>query len=264
MAIDNVIKANPTKDFFIKMLTKDIPLTRAIIDLVDNSVDGALRLRPNNDYSGLKVQLTIKDDEFVIEDNCGGIPLDVAKLYAFRFGRPKEAISTPNSVGLFGVGMKRAIFKMGNSFSVDSKTETDYFRVEQNIPAWSELEEWEFHFEEVKDATKVLNVYGTRIAIRELHGSISEQFKLKNFLINLRIQLEAAQQISLERGLTIVLNDVPLQPSMLYLYNTESIQPGFASFALDAYPKVNVAIYTGIFERDLVKGGWYLPLCQDR
>jgi hypothetical protein len=34
------IKASPTKEFFIYMLVKDIPLNRAIIDLVDNSVDG--------------------------------------------------------------------------------------------------------------------------------------------------------------------------------------------------------------------------------
>ena len=29
-------------------------------------------------------------DSFCIRDNCGGIPLDVAQEYAFRFGRPKE------------------------------------------------------------------------------------------------------------------------------------------------------------------------------
>ncbi|MGH9433064.1 MAG: hypothetical protein ACRD3T_16150, partial [Terriglobia bacterium] len=45
-----LINASPTKEFFISMLTRDIPLTRAIIDLVDNSVDGARRLRPTGDY----------------------------------------------------------------------------------------------------------------------------------------------------------------------------------------------------------------------
>jgi hypothetical protein len=33
------IDASPTKDFFISMLVKDIELIRAIIDLVDNSLD---------------------------------------------------------------------------------------------------------------------------------------------------------------------------------------------------------------------------------
>lgn len=38
------IKATPTKDFFIKMLIKDINFKDAIGDLVDNSVDGQDRL----------------------------------------------------------------------------------------------------------------------------------------------------------------------------------------------------------------------------
>jgi len=33
--------ADPTKDFFIDMLTRDIPLEWAILDLIDNCVDGA-------------------------------------------------------------------------------------------------------------------------------------------------------------------------------------------------------------------------------
>ena len=265
MTTENIILANPTKDFFIGMLTKDIPLARAIIDLVDNSVDGALKLRPNNDYTGLTVDVNVSKDEFVIRDNCGGIPLETAQRYAFRFGRPTEAQAqaTPNSVGLFGVGMKRAIFKMGNYFDVESKTEHDHFRVKQDIRIWSTLEEWEFRFENIADDEQTLNEPGTRIIVRELHKSISEQFSLDNFLKTLKIQLEAAQQISLERGLTITLNGHSLESTMLYLYQTEKIQPGFVHFTLEAYPKVNLTIYTGIFERDLVKGGWYL-FCNSR
>lgn len=38
------INASPTKELFIFMLTRDVQLSRAIIDLVDNCVDGANRL----------------------------------------------------------------------------------------------------------------------------------------------------------------------------------------------------------------------------
>jgi hypothetical protein len=263
MTNTNVINANPTKDFFIRMLTKDIPLIRAIVDLVDNSVDGALRLRPNNNYSGLQVNVRISETEFVIEDNCGGIPIDVAQNYAFRFGRPTEAIATPNSVGLFGVGMKRAIFKMGNFFEVQSRTEENHFQVRQDIEAWRMLDEWEFRFEDISESDQNLTSPGTRIKVTQLYAPISEQFKLENFLITLCNQLEAAQQISLEKGLTIKVNDISLKSTMLYLYNAPMIKPGYSQFSLDAYPQVSVAIYTGIYERDLVKGGWYL-FCNSR
>jgi len=39
----NRIDASPTKEFFISMRTRDVQLTRAIIDLIDNCVDGANR-----------------------------------------------------------------------------------------------------------------------------------------------------------------------------------------------------------------------------
>jgi len=38
------IDASPVKLFFVSMLTRDIPLEEAILDLLDNCVDGILRL----------------------------------------------------------------------------------------------------------------------------------------------------------------------------------------------------------------------------
>ena len=40
----NIIEGSPTKQFFIDMITRDISIEDAIIDLLDNSIDGANRL----------------------------------------------------------------------------------------------------------------------------------------------------------------------------------------------------------------------------
>ena len=42
---DERIDASPVKSFFIEMLTRDIDLVDAILDLLDNCVDGILRQR---------------------------------------------------------------------------------------------------------------------------------------------------------------------------------------------------------------------------
>jgi hypothetical protein len=63
------IEASPEKRFFISMLTKDIELLPAIVDLVDNSVDGARTLRPDGKFTGLHVRITATPDEFRITDN---------------------------------------------------------------------------------------------------------------------------------------------------------------------------------------------------
>ena len=39
----NTVNSSPTKNFFINMLTRDISLNDAILDLLDNCLDGALR-----------------------------------------------------------------------------------------------------------------------------------------------------------------------------------------------------------------------------
>ena len=50
----NIIEGNPTKKFFIEMITRDISIEDAIIDLLDNSIDGATQINPN-DLSGLHI-----------------------------------------------------------------------------------------------------------------------------------------------------------------------------------------------------------------
>ena len=41
------VKGEPTKRFFVKMLVRDIELYEAILDLIDNCVDGIVRTNKN-------------------------------------------------------------------------------------------------------------------------------------------------------------------------------------------------------------------------
>ena len=52
-------QASPTKQFFVSMLTRDISLADAILDLVDNCLDGALlRLADWWQRGGLRAALS--------------------------------------------------------------------------------------------------------------------------------------------------------------------------------------------------------------
>src|ERR1035438_10132563 len=100
MAINVGTKAHayPTKEFFVKMITKDISLSDCILDLIDNSVDGARKsegvgpteLTRDNNLSKYWISISISPDHFSIEDNCAGMSLDDAVDYAFSFGRRTE------------------------------------------------------------------------------------------------------------------------------------------------------------------------------
>ena len=133
------VSGSPVKSFFVTMLTRDIELEDAILDLLDNCVDGLLRtLRPSRrkrPYAGKRVYITFSDDLFTISDNCGGIPWRLHN-YAFRLGRPEGATPTPQqagSVGVYGIGMKRAIFKMGQHCLISTQNGSDRYEVDINL-----------------------------------------------------------------------------------------------------------------------------------
>ena len=142
------VDAHPEKRFFVDMLTRDIELAPAIIDLVDNSIDGAKRLRQqeaDDRYKDLWVRLHLGPDAFEIVDSCGGFSREHAVTYAFKFGRHPDQPATAGEVGQFGVGMKRAIFKIGRRFKVACTNDNDRWQVEVDVDEWlDDPQDWTF------------------------------------------------------------------------------------------------------------------------
>lgn len=262
-----VVHASPTKDLFISMLIRDIKLERAIVDLVDNSVDGAKRERASEDYSGLRIDIEANEDYFRIADNCGGISVEIARDYAFRFGRPAEMTPTPHSVGQFGVGMKRALFKLGNEFEIESTTSNSRFLIKVDVALWKETDEWVFHFDELQtDLSEVPpENRGTTITVRRLNDNVAESFSLANFLIGLANELERAHTISMDKGLAITFNGLPLSTHPLSLLRSTQLQPAYQElhYGEPNDGLVKVKLYAGLSESDPSSAGWYI-FCNGR
>src|SRR5437773_4650901 len=138
--------AVPTKRFFVSMLTRDIDLKDAILDLVDNCLDGALRSAGANevDYARHSIGIQVAETGFKIADDCGGIPREIAKNYAFKMGRERadERDGETETIGMYGLGMKRAIVKMGRNAVVRSFNQQDKFRVPISSD-WLEQPNWD-------------------------------------------------------------------------------------------------------------------------
>ena len=183
-----IVDAEPTKDLFIEMLVRDIDLRAAIIDLVDNSIDGARdAARQKKGKSSASVPLSkyfLKIEtgptSLTLTDNCGGISLKDAKEYAFRFGAHKKR-DIDNSIGQFGVGMKRAFFKLGSAFEVTSTTQNSRFVLPVDVPRWSESKKWEFLLQEVDEGKQPAKDVGTTIAIDPLLRPVAEEVGAESF-----------------------------------------------------------------------------------
>ncbi|WP_390889162.1 ATP-binding protein [Rhodococcus qingshengii] len=244
------VEANADKALFVSMLVRDIELLPAIIDLVDNSVDGARATSPGK-FEQHTIKLVANSLEFTIEDDCGGIQLDVARKYAFRFGRPADYDGVPGSVGQFGVGMKRALFKLGGAFEVESKTTSSYFNLNVDVNLWMEDQspDWQFRMAkvEVDRELKDGEVAGTRITAKSLHSSVATDFEDTRILSQLREQIRLRHQGPLEQGLTIILNGEELTGYAPKLLSGAGFRPVNKRFTIAAESgEVHCRIVAGV------------------
>lgn len=280
------INASPAKKFFVEMLTRDIELTDAILDLVDNCLDGAMRQASNTTqsskkYKGYYARLTMNKDHFIIEDNCGGIPENIALNKAFRLGNTNygQSKNLP-TIGVYGIGMKRAMFKMGAHSIVSTKTDIDEYKVEIT-PEWLvDDNDWELKLETGHTG---LEFPGTKIIVSQLREGVARLLQDEIvFQSNLMNVISHHFAIVINKGFKIYLNDKEIQPSLTNLMFDEqafSNDKGITPYVyINEKNGVQVELAVG-FYRDLTtdeedesflesrnsseKAGWTI-ICNDR
>ena len=217
--IDNNRKAdaNPTKEFFVSMITRDISLEDSIFDLIDNSVDSAWRTEGNRpvglnndvDLSEYSIRIVASREQFSIVDNCGGMTLDDAVDHAFSFGR-RSTKETINGIGVYGIGMKRAAFKLGKKIRVKSTyLEADgsrqTFAVPVDVDDWLKKDDlpWDFDIVEEEDLCE----NGVKIAVTKLTQGAMMSFENPAFIQDLKRKIARDYTLRLNCGLNIMINN---------------------------------------------------------
>jgi Histidine kinase-, DNA gyrase B-, and HSP90-like ATPase len=231
-----VANANPTKEFFVRMLTRDISIEDCILDLIDNSVDAAWEseggsfpgLEPSERLAPYKVEIDISGDRFQIVDNCRGLSLADATNYAFNFGNRDPREETTFSVGVYGIGMKRAVFKLGRRiliYSTHRKNDgaIDSFQVPIAVDEWLADEDpmWELPIEDAPAMRKA----GVKIVVEDLYPEVAASFENPTFRPNLQKILTRDYMLALSHGLTIRVNNRSVSSSELSLRAGEGFQP---------------------------------------
>lgn len=211
--------AFPTKSFFVHMITRDIELEDAILDLIDNCIDGVLRSidttgESERPYEKYWANIHISETEFKIADNCGGIPIEIAKEYAFRFGRPEDVPDLGiHSIGMYGIGMKRALFKMGCNISVTSQHAGEAFNVSIDSDWMYDDSKWKLPFENIP----LIPDDGTVIEVRDLYDNIKTRFSSSAFVNEFRNFVSQHYSIIINKGFRVIVNDIAIEPKTLYL-----------------------------------------------
>ncbi|NOZ39645.1 MAG: ATP-binding protein, partial [Planctomycetes bacterium] len=126
-------------------------------------------------------------------------------------GRPDiERDSDLETVGMYGIGMKRAIFKMGENCVVTSQPSgEDAFKV-SITKKWMDTDgDWNLPIESVrKKSTRKKATDGTKIHITQLRTEIRKQFKptKSNFEEELKKEVSHLFAIIIEKGFTVKIN----------------------------------------------------------
>lgn len=251
------VYGGPTKRLFVSMLTRDIELNDAILDLLDNCIDGAMRQRKDildtaDPFKGFEASIDLSEKYFSISDNCGGIPKDYIED-AFSLGRPniKKDGDIP-TIGMYGIGMKRAIFKIGTSAVVSSVSVDGKFEVEYSAEWLSpENDDWDLPIEYSVD-TKA--AHGVTIYIPEVKGEVGRIFKNDDFVNLLREAISEHFGYLMQKGFVIKLNGQDVNPRTLNLFSSaHSDDPKIRAFDfVSNHDGVSIRVTIGLF-RGLAK-----------
>ncbi|RDD60208.1 ATP-binding protein [Ferruginivarius sediminum] len=272
--------ASPPKEFFVNMITKDITIEDAILDLLDNSLDGARKVlyqkngqKPViDDYNGFEAHLHLDSNNFSIEDNCGGISISDAIDYAFHFGRRPDAPDGEYAIGVYGIGMKRAMFKMGRAIHIHSSNEKEAFTCDIDVDQWlAEPNNWEI---ELEDAA-LIKESGTIIKVSRLLDSVSEIYSDMTFINELTRIVARDYAVFLDKGFRIFINGEKVHGYKYAVKESDDFEPHRYSYEDEG---VQVEILAGMTasppdeidptEHGFVRTGaeyygWFV-LCNDR
>lgn len=211
--------ASPEKRLFVYLITRDISLAEAVLDLIDNSINAALQplasqLNTADDYQRLladiarrptvNIELTVGPARILVRDTAPGISAKAAETEIFRFGRGDTGSHEDDRLSVYGIGLKRAMFKCGNKIEMVSDHRDGGFELKLNARAWERLpqERWSFEIAPRPPAT----TFGTRILITELYDDIVRRLDDGLFLSQLQERIAATYAFFIGRIVNITLN----------------------------------------------------------
>lgn len=274
-------KAYPRKSFFLEMFTRDLSLEDAILDLVDNAIDGVARNYAPHMFEAISsmqkaevkgkhnIAITYSPQRITVTDNCGGIPFKTAIEDVFNFGHAVDfEPQIKGQLGIYGIGLKRAAFKMGHHLRMVSRTANDGFLVDWDIASWGKrderLEDWTVPIRRVT-GVRATAARGTKIVIQRLRPEILTVLQSPEFGDRLWERIATTYIWFLDTYVTVTVNGKQVQPLSPPLGRSENLELAVDKTSLNG---VQVRLWAGITERGLKgreerRAGWYV-MCNGR
>lgn len=268
--------ATPQKRLFISLITRDISLADAVLDLLDNSINSAistqhLGLKTPADYISLlkrdaagttpSVEISFDAKQFKMTDTAGGISLADAENTIFQFGRPPSDDEHEDTLSVYGIGMKRALFKIGDRVQIESNHPQTGFRMDLRVRKWESTPQsiWTIPIDAVPYDSDEST--GTSITISNLFPDISRRISDDSFEGELVRKIARTYSYFLQRIIRVSVNGNAVQPAALsFRENVASDQ--FQSGDVSCSVIAGIYVPEGKFYQE-DRAGWYV-FCNGR
>lgn len=218
-------QASPEKRLFISLLTRDIPLVAAFLDLLDNSINAAVepsakRLETAEGYMAVfqddsvtpnvDIRLQVSGERVEIVDTATGISAETARQHVFKFGRAADDSHEGDRLSVYGIGLKRAIFKLGNKITMSSDHIDGGFDLKLDVSVWAKdvTQPWTFSISPRPPATA--DKCGTTIVVTELYDDVSRRIDDGVFEGQLREAIARTYSFYTAKFVTITVNGRPV------------------------------------------------------
>lgn len=268
--------ASPEKRLFISLLTRDISLGAAFLDLIDNSVNAAVqplagRLETADDYLAIlddanvnpavDIDVEISNGRISIVDTAPGIALETARDHVFRFGRGATEGDDTDRLSVYGLGLKRAFFKVGRRVTIESDHATGGFGLDLDVVEWSRDDRPRWQFDLVPREAVSREDCGTKIVVSELYGETLRRLSDGVFIDDLRKQIGRTYAYFLEKFVRITVNGEPVAATNLRV-GMNAATDGFADEGVTCTITAGLGTPEGGKYRDH-GSGWFI-FCNGR
>lgn len=229
------IKASFTKEFAIGAMRKDVTIKAAIFDLIDNSIEAAII---KGGVRGRIISIKTTDDKFIILDDCVGVEPDKINDI-FKIGYRSGSLG-------FGIGMKRAIIKLGNKANITSLNANKSFNIFFDINNCKNAE-WNLSVKEIKRESE--KPFGLKISILQLNSEVKTYFK-RGECNELGEAISRRYRNFINNGLIIKLNGVTV-PKYKIKEEADKISP---IYKINKNVEVQIKLYSKI--SSIEESGW--------
>lgn len=244
--------ASPEKQLFISLITRDIPLIAAFLDLIDNSINSAVepyskRLLTANDYlsiaednsitPSIDISLEVNSDRVKITDTATGISAQTAKEHVFKFGRAFNETHESDRLSVYGIGLKRAIFKLGKKITISSDHVHGGFDLVLDVQEWAKDTKQPWQFEITSRAPAKVGQTGTKILVEELYDDCRRRLSDGIFISQLKDAISKTYSFYLLKFVNIYVEKAKIEGSNSEIGSnrtTETFANGPVSCAITA------------------------------